>query len=224
MANNYYDATGVLVLARVTPVITALFGGFKLGQPDPNSGETFIAQVAESNHPHWDDILENLVELASNLGLSLPAGSNGLIEDYLRALASHFGADQSVEIQNLIEQTDFEDGAELGLLFDFAVHFDDGHGLKAMQIEGCWHCDKPHLFEFGGDTEFRGRLYNQYTSSQLARGLASAVGTALEIDDVETASDLLTAHVNELLAGVKSAGTRDALRVKISEGLNLVAA
>lgn len=26
MANTYYDATGVLVLNKVTPVITALFG------------------------------------------------------------------------------------------------------------------------------------------------------------------------------------------------------
>jgi len=28
MANNYYEATGVLVLDRVTPVIQALFGTF----------------------------------------------------------------------------------------------------------------------------------------------------------------------------------------------------
>ena len=30
MANNYYEATGVLVLDRVTPVIQALFGAFAL--------------------------------------------------------------------------------------------------------------------------------------------------------------------------------------------------
>lgn len=31
MANNYYDATGTLVLDKVTPVIKALFDGFNLG-------------------------------------------------------------------------------------------------------------------------------------------------------------------------------------------------
>ena len=32
MANNYYDATGVLMLNRITPVITALFGAFELDE------------------------------------------------------------------------------------------------------------------------------------------------------------------------------------------------
>ena len=32
MSNNYYDATGVLVLDRITPVMTALFGGFNLDE------------------------------------------------------------------------------------------------------------------------------------------------------------------------------------------------
>ncbi len=30
MANNYYEATGLLSLERVTPVIVALFGAFHL--------------------------------------------------------------------------------------------------------------------------------------------------------------------------------------------------
>jgi len=32
MANSYYEATGVLVLDRVTPVIQALFGAFALAK------------------------------------------------------------------------------------------------------------------------------------------------------------------------------------------------
>ena len=39
MANTYFDATGVLVLDRVTPVITTLFGGFKLDEAYPGNGE-----------------------------------------------------------------------------------------------------------------------------------------------------------------------------------------
>lgn len=38
MANNYYEATGVLVLDRVTPVIQALFGTFALDESHPGNG------------------------------------------------------------------------------------------------------------------------------------------------------------------------------------------
>lgn len=72
MANNYYDATGVLVLDRVTPVITALFGGFKLDASHPGDGQAYIALVAEDNNPSWEDLCEGLSELATSLGLPLP--------------------------------------------------------------------------------------------------------------------------------------------------------
>ena len=52
MANNYYDATGVLVLDQVTPVITALFGGLKLDASYPGNGEVYIAQIAEDSGAH----------------------------------------------------------------------------------------------------------------------------------------------------------------------------
>jgi len=39
MSNNYSDATGVLVLDRITPVITALFGGFNLDETYPGDGD-----------------------------------------------------------------------------------------------------------------------------------------------------------------------------------------
>lgn len=50
MANNYYDATGVLVLNQVTPVISALFGGFKLDASFPSEGQAYIALVAEDHN------------------------------------------------------------------------------------------------------------------------------------------------------------------------------
>ena len=46
MANNYYEATGVLVLDRVTPVIQALFSAFALDESHPGNGQAYIAQIA----------------------------------------------------------------------------------------------------------------------------------------------------------------------------------
>lgn len=43
MANNYYEATGVLILDEVTPVITALFDAFNLDPDFPGNGQAYIA-------------------------------------------------------------------------------------------------------------------------------------------------------------------------------------
>ncbi|GHU04838.1 hypothetical protein FACS1894158_05990 [Betaproteobacteria bacterium] len=69
MANNYYDATGVLVLSQVTPVIKALFGAFHLDETYPGDGQAYIARISESNNPLWDDVQDGLADLAVELGL-----------------------------------------------------------------------------------------------------------------------------------------------------------
>lgn len=73
MANNYYDATGVLVLDQVTPVITALFGGLKLDASYPGNGEVYIAQIAEDSGAHWDDVCEDPLHWPSRWGCPCPA-------------------------------------------------------------------------------------------------------------------------------------------------------
>ena len=71
MTQTYYDATGVLVLDKITPVIDALFGGFRLDESDPGEGEVYIARIAEENDPSWDQILDRLKELAADLSISI---------------------------------------------------------------------------------------------------------------------------------------------------------
>ena len=66
MANNYYEATGVLVLDRVTPVIQALFGAFALDESHPGNGQAYIAQIAETTNPQWPDVLDGLEDLATH--------------------------------------------------------------------------------------------------------------------------------------------------------------
>ena len=72
MANNYYEATGVLVLDRVTPVIQALFGAFALDESHPGNGQAYIAQIAETTNPQWPDVLDGLEDLATQLGIPMP--------------------------------------------------------------------------------------------------------------------------------------------------------
>jgi hypothetical protein len=93
MANNYYDATGVLMLERVTPVITALFGGFDLDESYPGDGQAYIARLSESSDPQWSDVLEALTDLASQLDLPVPDdddSENDPMGTIIEVLAKHF--------------------------------------------------------------------------------------------------------------------------------------
>src|SRR3546814_19409038 len=69
----------------------------------------------------------------------------------LDPLAAHFGAEQDGELENLIEHHQFDGSSDLDALLLIASCFDDGHHLTAIQFEGCWHCSRPRLFEFGGN-------------------------------------------------------------------------
>ena len=77
MANNYSDATGVLILQQVTPVITALFSGFNLDATYPGNGQAYVADVSEDTDHSWDTICENLAALSESLGLALPDDGEG---------------------------------------------------------------------------------------------------------------------------------------------------
>src|SRR3989344_1816424 len=69
MANNNYDATGVLILDRVTPVITALFRAFRLDAIYPGNGQAYIARTSEVSSPSWNTVLDGLIALAAELDL-----------------------------------------------------------------------------------------------------------------------------------------------------------
>jgi len=148
MADNYYDATGVLVLGHVTPVISTLFGRFRLDPTYPGNGKAYIARISEHHVPQWSDVLVDLMTLAARLDLPVPElddeeddsndGGDGLsIDVVLDLLASHFGAEHNTDLQTLIEHHGFQDEADLEALFVIATAFDDGHRLVAIEFEGC---------------------------------------------------------------------------------------
>ncbi len=222
MANNYYDATGVLVLDQVTPIITALFCGFDLDPAYPGNGQAYISRISESNDPQWDDVQEGLADLAATLGLNLPdpdSDSPSPMGGILRVLATHFGADDDEELDNLIEQHHFVDSADLEALFLIATRFDDGHRLVAIQFEGCWHCSKPRLFEFGGDACFLSREVRLFGASTHAMELGEQLRKAVLMADVEEASALIALEAVSLLSGINDAAFRSQLRRRVAEQL-----
>lgn len=188
MANNYYEGTGVLMLDHVTPVIKALFSDFALDEHYPGNGRAYIARIAETNDPQWDDVLEGLVDLTATLGLDIPDQSDGsLLAGVLVQLAAHFGAEDDEGLASLIENHPFEDSVDLDALLLIATCLDDGHHLTAIQFEGCWYCSKPRLFEFGGDSCFLSREVRLFGSSTRIREFGSQLRQAILAKDIEEA-------------------------------------
>ncbi|WP_051306651.1 hypothetical protein [Massilia alkalitolerans] len=216
MSNNYYDATGVIVLNNVTPVIKALFGAFNLDESQPGDGQVYIASMSESDEPTWDEIHDGLASLASDLNLPLPDPANESIQDYLRLLAQHFGTAEDVAFNKLLDTYEFEGGASLRAVFALANHFDDGHGLKAMKLEGCWHGDRPRLFEFGGDGLYVSRNVRYSVDSSTAKDFGNDLEQALTRNDLDAAAKHLALQVEKILGSVVDTGTRAQLENKLA--------
>lgn len=211
MADNYYDATGVLILDRVTPIITALFRDFNLDASYPGNGAAYIAQM--SDNPHWIDILDKLTDLAIQLNLSLPDISDLSLETLLPILATHFGTDQNEELENLIEHHLFEDPADIDALFLIATCCNDGHNLAAIQLEGCWHCSKPRLFEFGGNGSFISQEITLFSSSTHALQLGEKLRNAILTEATEDAANLIAQETIKLLVCIND----ETLRAKLQQ-------
>jgi hypothetical protein len=216
MANNYYDGTGVLVLDHVTPVISALFGAFLLDPDWPGNGQAYIARISETSDPTWSDIRDGLMRLAAQLDLPCPEEDEVPLTTLLQLLAGHFRLDNDGELNNLVDHHPFEDTADLEALFTIALCFDDGHGLRAIQFEGCWHCSKPRLFGFGGDGTFISREAILYGDSRQPIEFGSGFREALVADDIDSATTMLATMVRKTLVGIGDAVARETLTVQLA--------
>jgi hypothetical protein len=222
MANNYQDMTGVLVLKKVTPVIKALFGGFKLDENYPGNGQAYIASMSEGGLCSWDSVLENLQELAQQFGhitKSEQSEPTETVEQVLSLLAGHFNAHNNIELENLIEHGDFSQDVAVNLdsLFSIAKAFDDGHGLRACKTETAWHCSKPLLFEFGGCGNFAGSHVSVSRSSHQVVSFGEDLETAISSGNTDAAAECIRTEVGRLLAGIHDEAAREQVRCKIGQ-------
>lgn len=219
MADNYYAATGVLVLDRVTPVITALFGAFNLDASHPGDGRAYIAHSSDSD-PQWSDVADGLADLAAHLDLLAPSDDEPpTMESLLNALSKHFGAEQNATLQQLIRHQSFDDEADLETLRVIAGCFDDGHHLIAIEIEGCWSCSKPRLFEFGGNGRFLSQELSLVIDSSHALVLGEELHTALRADDVEATAVCIARETRNLLASIHDPALLARVRARAIEHL-----
>ena len=225
MSNTYFDLTGVLMLKKVTPVIEAVFGAHELDATQPGDGQAYIAIIAESTNSSWESVLENLVALAESFGLSdtdEEGDDVGTIGEILKILAPHFNASENVELDRLIEDDAFDLGesADFASLFVIAKAFDDGHGLTAIKTEAAWHCDKPHLFEFGGYGYYVGTHFSLFSASHEVASFAQRIEETLGNGQNNVAAQAIKDQVEKLLGGIRDHEARQDVRNKLVSILN----
>ena len=223
MANNYSDTTGVLTFqdnAKATPVISALFNAFDLDTDFPGGTQAYIARISESNSTRWSDIAESITEQLEDIGVQPlePDDEEPMdIEDLLELLAEKFGCTDQVE--EILERIDEDDEADLGDLFELAMLFDDGHGLKSVSVETGWHCSKPRLFEFGGAGEhFSKHLRYAATSSGVCR-VASGVDAWMQHGNICEAAKNIADHALRICGGIQTPELLTAAKAAIAQAV-----
>lgn len=219
MASNYYDATGVLVLEKVTPIITALFGGYNLDASYPGDGAAYIALIAEDNSPDWDGVLYDLLDLAEELDITIDGADDPNIQTVLAAFAGFFGKANDHDLTELIKSHNFEHEADLEQLFLIASRFNDGHNLTAINFEGCWRSDKPRLFEFGGNTFLISQSFNFAADTTSSLGMFTRLYQALTDGELDAAATEIANVTTRLLAGIADPEIRTTLRKQAAEHL-----
>ncbi len=219
MANNYYDATGVLVLEKVTPIISALFGGYNLDTSYPGDGAAYIALIAEDNDPGWDGVLYELLDLAEELNITIDDGDDPNIQTVLAAFAGFFGKIDDSELVELIKSHNFEHEADLEQLFLIASCFNDGHNLTAIKFEGCWRSDKARLFEFGGNTFLISQSFNFATDTTSSLGIFTRLYQTLTDGEIDAAATEIANVTTRLLAGIADPEIRTTLRKLVADYL-----
>ena len=219
MANNYMDMTGVLKLDAVTPVITALFGGFKLDPTTPGNGQVSIAAGTEKNIVSWACVCSDLADLAVTLGTGIGEQDMDDMSAVLEALAIAFNCHEAPFIAHLVDCEDWDGDAELSVLFAIATRFDDGHGLSYFSVEGAYTCNRQLLGQFGGFGEFCSKEYSICEGSNRTVELGNQVHDALVAGDSDSAAEVLLRQVTSLLDGIADEEVMRQVRQKVAARL-----
>jgi hypothetical protein len=218
-----YNASGILILDRVTPVIRALFGVYPLDENSPCSREVYIAQISGTNDPLWSGVLAGLTGLAAELGVALSDQCGPSIPSVLAALAAHFGTGEEEEMKSLIQHYDFHGGPRLDVLFLIATHLDDGHHLVAIQSEacfkGCWFNDAPQFSEFSGEAFYQSREVRIHGNTWHVAHLGAYLRQTVLKADVNGASRAILRETEALLSGIHDGEFRQCVRQQLAERL-----
>lgn len=215
MHHRCFNATGVLILDEVTPVIRALFGKLNLKEDHPGPGHASFARLAEAHGTPSMDIHSGLAVQARQLELPYSEVAHPTTADLLELLAEHFGAADDELLRWYLDAHEVEQAADLDVLFVIATRFDDGHGLQSIKQESTWFNSEPDGFEFGGDACYVSREIVLTDASTATIDFGQHLCAALVRNDLDQAHRLLHCRVNGLLMSIQNRTARQALAQRL---------
>lgn len=186
MANNFQDGTGLLYLEKRTPIIDALFGAYKLRTYEDR--QDVLAFSTEDEESDWDDVLARLIELAGNIGCVLTDEQSEDIGSVVAALGKFKGSvftkvHGAILHDMILAREPYDDSPCLESLFALAHYLDDGHGLKAVEEETAYTCDKMRVGSFGGSFNYTSIAYQLCIGTQTACMRSRQVAEAISKGD-----------------------------------------
>lgn len=217
--NNERQISGVLVVQKLTPVISTLFSGFQLDLTRLPNGHLYFSKSAKAADLLWSELHRHLRSLIRQMGLTPKLNSVGSIWEYLLALATHFDTHRDPELLNTLTNLNFDGQVHPSALFFFATRFNDGHGLRAMKFQDVAPVNYQDHLECYDYREYHGR--NIWISDRLnTPGLVGhQIDAALDHGDLDKAAHRLFAQIEHQLNGVFKLSVRNSLRAKIAEHL-----
>lgn len=222
MSNSYYDMTGLLFAKAITPMLEALFGGFKLEQEENGPGTVGFRVMAESESMSWQGIITQLQTHAETLGFKVDEDDSpdAPATEVIGFLVKQFNAEGNKALQDVIEQTDFDGDASMDALFQLACAFDDGHQLKGIQYEGAWHSDKARLFHFGGNGGFISKNVFFAGDSTSFTYAGQEMDAAIEQDDEVAAAGVIGTQLSNMLDAINCPAMSYKVRAALLELLS----
>lgn len=207
MVNHHYIGTGTLTLTKITPVIQALFGAFKVKMIEDDTA--YVVQDSQTNSTTWTDIAENVVEI---FGDKIGVQDTDDTETIIIKLIYRFNVPDDHEVFVSIIESILDDmTVDFEELLALANICDDGHGLSKIEFDAAWTSDKPRVFEFGGAGTYLSKEVHVYVTAPHARCLGNMLDNALSKNDFISAANIINTEVAALLNTIQDGQKRKAV-------------
>jgi hypothetical protein len=236
--------------AILTPVLCALFDAYGANATTVRGATCYICSESESNTINWHAVAESIAQRQEVLGIAFTparaaaddgtgtdgdeddgtgtdgdedddvAENNGEVIGWLTALATRFQCAQKPALLAILDQIDRDGNIDLATLFRLACWFNDGHNLKAINFEGCWHCDRMCLYEFGGDSFYVSADFSHSSSSNAASRLALLMQAAFDADDLDSVAMCLLQGVEAQMDQISDPFRRQTIMHKVAAQLD----
>ena len=214
--------TGVLHLKTVSPIIRTLFGLFHLRYESPDTEHAYFTSCTQENGPYWHDLLPYLLQYSGRRTHSIDrAASHGrsspedLVRFLLRSLAVQFDCALDPVIATVLSETHRFEKVDFETLFQLASRFDDGHGLKTLQLR---LAQMSGPFKVVQTSLYIGQDFSLTTSTSEI-DLGDDLDSNLRANHLDEAASRIVTEIQRLLNGIQNPTKRKSVHWRVADQL-----